>query len=76
MAHRMPPEALDRIVDRLERAAAELRSGDIDATRAAALVDECARLAAEAGSELDREVRAADVGPPAPGPAGQLALEQ
>jgi hypothetical protein len=76
MARRMPPEVLDRIVDRLERAAAELRSGDIDPERAAALVDECARLAGEAGTELDREVRAADVGPPAPGPAGQLALEQ
>jgi hypothetical protein len=62
MAALMPPEALDRIVDRLERAAA--------------LVDECARLAAEAGAELDREVRSADVGPPAPGPAGQLALDQ
>ena len=72
----MPPEALDRIVGRLERAAAELRAGDIDPERAAALVDVCARLAAEAGAELDREVRAADVGPPAPGPAGQLALEQ
>jgi hypothetical protein len=76
MAGRMPPEALDRIVDRLERTAAELRSGDIDPERAAVLVDECARLAGEAGAELDREVRAADVGPPAPGPAGQLALEQ
>ena len=73
MAHRMSPEALDRIVDRLERAAAELRSGDLDPERAAALVDECARLAGEAGSELDREVRAAEAGS---GPAGQLALEQ
>ena len=73
MARRMPPEALDRIVDRLERAAAELRTGDLDPERAAALVDECARLAAEAGAELDREVRAADAGS---GPAGQLALEQ
>jgi hypothetical protein len=73
MAHRMPPEVLDRIVDRLERAAAELRSGDFDPERAAALVDECARLAGEAGSELDREVRAADAGS---GPAGQLPLEQ
>ena len=68
----MPPEALDRIVDRLERAAAELRSGDLDPERAAALVDECARLAAEAGTQLDREVRAVD----GPGPAGQLALDQ
>jgi hypothetical protein len=69
----MPPEALDRIVERLERAAAQLRSGDLDPERAAALVDECARLAGEAGAELDREVRAADAGP---APAGQLALEQ
>jgi hypothetical protein len=73
MGERMPPEALARIVDRLERAAAELRSGDLAPERAAALVDECARLAGEAGAELDREVRAADAGP---GPAGQLALDQ
>jgi exonuclease VII small subunit len=72
MAARMPPEALERIVERLERAAAELRAGDFAPERAAALVDECARLAAEAGAELDREVRAADAGP---GRAGQLALE-
>jgi hypothetical protein len=73
MAALMPPEALDRIVERLERAAAELRAGDLDPDRAAALVDDCARLAAEAGAELDREVRSADAGP---GPAGQLALDQ
>jgi hypothetical protein len=64
----MPLEAL---VERLELAAAELRSGELAPERAAALVDDCARLAAEAGAELDREVRAADAGP-----AGQLALEQ
>jgi exonuclease VII small subunit len=75
MAARMPPEALERIVERLERAAAELRSGDLAPERAAALVDECARLAAEAGAELDREVRAADAGPGGDGLAGQLALE-
>jgi hypothetical protein len=69
----MPSEALDRIVDRLERAAAELRSGDLAPERAAALVDECARLANEAGAELDRQVRATDAGS---GPAGQLALDQ
>jgi hypothetical protein len=67
----MSPDALDRMVDRLERAAAELRSGELAPDRAAAVVDECARLAAEAGAELDREVRAADAGPP-----GQLALGQ
>ena len=70
MAARMPPEALDRIVERLERTAAELRAGDLDPDRAAKLVDECARLAAEAGAELDREVRAAET------PHGQLALGQ
>ena len=70
MAARMPPEALDRIVERLERTAAELRSGDLEPDRAAALVDECARLAAQAGAELDRKVRAADA------PSGQLALGQ
>jgi hypothetical protein len=75
MAARMPPEALERIVERLERAAAELRSGDLAPDRAAALVDECARLAAEAGAELDREVRAADAGVGGGGLAGQLALE-
>jgi hypothetical protein len=69
----MPSEALDRIVERLERAAAELRSGDLAPEKAAALVDECARLAGEAGAQLDREVRAADAGS---GPAGQLALDQ
>ena len=65
-------EALDRIVERLERTAAELRAGDLTPERAAALVDECASLAVQAGNELDREVRAADQG----GPSGQLALEQ
>ena len=64
---------LESLVERLELAAAELRSGDLAPERAAALVDDCARLAAEAGTELDREVRAADAGA---GPAGQLALEQ
>jgi hypothetical protein len=73
MAGRMPPEQLQRLTERLELAAAELRGGALDPERAAALVDECARLAAEAGAELDREVRAADTGPTAA--AGQLALD-
>ena len=45
---------LDSLTQRLEDAAARLRAGDLDADAAAALVEECARLAAEAGSELDR----------------------
>lgn len=67
----MPPESLERLIERLEHAAATLRSGGLAPDRAAALVDECARVAAEAGAELDRQVRAADAGP---APAGQLAL--
>ena len=50
------PDQLDVLVERLERTAAELRSGALDADRAAALVDDCARVAAEAGAELDRRV--------------------
>ena len=68
------PDRLDVLVERLERTAAELRSGQLDADRAAALVDDCARVAAEAGAELDARVRATIEARP-PGAAGQLALE-
>ena len=57
------PDRLDALVERLERTAAELRAGELSTERAAALVDDCARIAAEAGAELDRRVRAADAGP-------------
>jgi hypothetical protein len=66
------PDRLDALVERLERTAAELRAGELSTERAASLVDDCARIAAEAGAELDRRVRAADA---SPGVAGQLALE-
>ena len=59
---RIVPDALEELVERLERAAAELRDGELSPDRAAALVDECARLAAEAGAELDRRARAAEQG--------------
>jgi hypothetical protein len=62
----MSTDALDAIIEKLERTAAELRAGDLEPARAAALVDECARLAAEAGAELDRAMRAADSGPTSP----------
>lgn len=67
----MPTEQLDRLTERLERAAAELRAGSLDPEQAAALVDECARLAGEASVELDRQVRAGDADPAG---SGQLAL--
>jgi hypothetical protein len=63
----MSEPRLEELVARLERAAAELRAGELAADRAASLVDECARIAAEAATELDREVRAADVPDSAPG---------
>jgi hypothetical protein len=68
----VPSDQLDRLTERLERAAAELRSGSLAPERAAAVVDDCARLAGEASVELDRQVRA---GEGDPGGAGQLALE-
>jgi len=68
------PDRLDSLVERLERTAAELRSGELSTERAAALVDDCARLAAEAGAELDRRARAADASAGG-GLTGQLALE-
>jgi len=63
---------LQRVVARLEEAAGELRSPDLAAERAAALVEECARLAAEGAAELDREVRAGEAAGAAP---GQMAFE-
>ena len=64
-------EDLEILVARLERTAAELRSGELEPSYAAALVDDCARIAADAGGELDRRVR---LGDQPLGPAGQLAL--
>ena len=51
--------ALDDLIGRLERAAEQLRSGELTTDAAATLVEDCAALAAEAGAELDRRARAA-----------------
>ena len=53
------PHTLDDLIGRLERAAEQLRSGELSPDAAATLVEDCAALAAEAGAELDRRVRAA-----------------
>jgi hypothetical protein len=58
-------DALSDITERLQQAAAALRSGDVTPGRAAELVDECARLAGEAAAELDRRARAAGEPPAA-----------
>jgi hypothetical protein len=54
-----PDAALDDLIGRLERAAEQLRSGELSTDAAATLVEDCAALAAEAGAELDRRARAA-----------------
>ena len=66
-------DVLEDLIDRLEQTAARLRGGELEPTEAAGLVEECARLAGDAATELDRRVRAAaDAPAPAPG-AGRAA---
>ena len=55
----MSGEALQELTDRLEQTAARLRVGELDPRQAAVLVQLGARLAGEAATELDRQVRAA-----------------
>ena len=57
-------EDLDQIIDRLERAAEQLRSGDLSQDAAAGLVEDCAALAGQASAELERQARAAASEPP------------
>jgi hypothetical protein len=57
-------DALDRLIDRLDRAAEQLRSGELSPDAAATLVEDCAALATEAGAELERRARAAAEEPP------------
>ena len=59
MADQQDTETLDALIDRLERAAEQLRSGDLSPDAAASLVEDCAALAGQAGAELERRARAA-----------------
>jgi hypothetical protein len=54
-----PGAALDALVERLERAAEQLRSGDLSADAAATVVEDCAAVASQASAELERLARAA-----------------
>jgi hypothetical protein len=49
-------DALEGLIVRLERAAEQLRSGDLSTDAAATLVEECAVLANRAGTELERRM--------------------
>jgi hypothetical protein len=51
---------LDDLVGRLDRAAEQLRSGDLSADAAATVVEDCAALASQASAELERRAREAD----------------
>ncbi len=57
---------------RLEEAAAELRSGQLSPEAALAVIEECARLAAQASAQVDERTRAALE--PLPDLPGQLPL--
>jgi hypothetical protein len=62
----MSLQRIDELIEQLERAAEQLRSGELSADAAATMVEDCAALATEASSELERQARA-EVSPPAPG---------
>lgn len=49
---------LDELIDRMERAAEQLRSGELSQDAAAGLVEDCAAMAGEASAELERRSRA------------------
>jgi hypothetical protein len=57
-------DTLDDLISRLERAAEQLRSGELSTDAAATLVEDCAALAGQAGAELDRRAREAASEPP------------
>lgn len=62
----MSNHQLDELIDRLERAAEQLRSGELSPDAAATLVEDCASLATQASAELERRARA-EASPPLPG---------
>jgi hypothetical protein len=64
-------ERLDDLISKLERAAEQLRSGELSPDAAATLVEDCAGLAGEAAAELERrslaDLRSVEVSTVAPG---------
>ena len=50
--------AIDQLVERLDRAAEQLRGGELSSDAAASLVEDCAALASQASAELDRLAKA------------------
>jgi hypothetical protein len=65
-SERIVDDRLDELIGKLERAAEQLRSGELSADAAATLVEDCAGLAGEAAAELEVRARA-EASPVAPG---------
>jgi hypothetical protein len=65
-------EALIELSSRLQETAARLRSGELEPEAALQMVEECARMATEASSQVDAHARAALE--PLPDLPGQLPL--
>ncbi len=57
-------EHLNDVIARLERAAEQLRSGELSPDAAATMVEDCATLATQAASELEALTRAEASAPP------------
>jgi hypothetical protein len=65
-------DALIELSERLDDAAARLRARELEPEATLALIEECAKLAAEASAQVDERVRAALE--PLPDLPGQLPL--
>ncbi len=65
-------DVLEELRSRLQQAASELRAGTLEPGDTLALIEDCARLAGEAASEVDSHVCAAVE--PLPDLPGQLPL--
>jgi hypothetical protein len=57
-------DQLEDLISRLERAAEQLRSGELSAHAAATMVEDCAALATQAAAELEQLTRAEVAAPP------------
>jgi hypothetical protein len=55
---------LDDLIARLERAAEQLRSGELSSDAAASMVEDCAALATQAATELEQLAQAEAAEPP------------
>jgi hypothetical protein len=65
-------DSLSELRARLEGAATQLRSGELEPAEALVLIEECARMASEASVQVDEHARAALE--PLPDLPGQLPL--